>query len=143
MRVLVATCLSAVALGSKINLLAASDTSATSIEYHGGPSKLITIGDSTTCTKIDNSTECLGTALAALAAHLAAPPTPAPPPTPGPVNLADARSCKDLYDMGTTTSGIYSIDHDGPGPAAATEDYCDMSTSGGGWTFAMNIAQGK
>ena len=34
----------------------------------------------------------------------------------------------------TGPSGTYSIDTDGSGPRAPISVYCDMSTSGGGWT---------
>ncbi len=45
-----------------------------------------------------------------------------------------AQSCKMLLDQGTTTSGRYVIDADGPGPGAPVDVFCDMTSHGGGWT---------
>ena len=53
-------------------------------------------------------------------------------------------SCSNLYKMGVTSSGVYSLDIDGPGPLSAQNIYCDQSNDGGGWTrvFKHNISAG-
>ncbi|GAB5388646.1 MAG: hypothetical protein Alpg2KO_16140 [Alphaproteobacteria bacterium] len=44
-------------------------------------------------------------------------------------------SCKALFDSGTTSSGTYSIDPDGPGGDPSFTAYCNMADAGGGWTL--------
>lgn len=47
--------------------------------------------------------------------------------------------CKDVYDSGERTTGVYAIypwgDSDPNYPSV--DVYCDMMTSGGGWTVGL------
>jgi len=44
------------------------------------------------------------------------------------------RSCAEALGAGRATSGVYALDPDGAGGAAAFSALCDMTTDGGGWT---------
>lgn len=48
--------------------------------------------------------------------------------------------CLDLLDQGIVVDGVYSIDPDGMGPGAPFDVYCDMSSSGGGWTLIARFS---
>ncbi len=48
---------------------------------------------------------------------------------------APPQTCKDLLAGDPTLDdGVYNLDLDGPGPIAAQDVYCDMTTNAGGWT---------
>ncbi len=52
-------------------------------------------------------------------------------------SLPSMHSCREILDRGYSSgNGVYLIDPDGPeGANAAFPTYCDMSTSGGGWSL--------
>ena len=49
-------------------------------------------------------------------------------------------SCAGLYKSGKTTSGVYTIDHDGSG---AFDVFCDQTTAGGGWAVFQKRMDGS
>ena len=56
------------------------------------------------------------------------------------------KSCKELYQSGATTSGIYTIDLDGPGSAYSQRTaYCNMGKVDGvnGWTLLYSFSDGN
>lgn len=63
------------------------------------------------------------------------------------LNKCAGRSCKQLRELGFSTSGNYVLDVDGTGTISGHSFYCDMTTDGGGWTQiapcdAKNVLQG-
>ena len=50
-----------------------------------------------------------------------------------------AQSCNELHQGNPALpDGVYTVDFDGPGGMAPLPVYCDMTTSGGGWTALLN-----
>lgn len=47
-------------------------------------------------------------------------------------------SCQAYLNMGRTTSGVYSIDPDGPGGDAPFDAYCEMTLDGGGYMMCQH-----
>lgn len=58
--------------------------------------------------------------------------------TPNPLPPAVAKSCKELYERGERSDGVYSLDIDGDDFTPVADAYCDMQTDGGGWMLILN-----